>query len=147
MRLLSIIVVMLFCVSLGAQKVTYVQTDTLTNTQNDTSIVKTVFKKQERFSAWIAETGITGTATATVKFQGSIDRVNWYSIEVAEGADIGDTHTVLEAGSIMSSLPVYAFNVTDTPTPSGTPLFRYLRIIFIQTGTGTSTYLAQFVFK
>jgi len=119
-------------------------TDTLTNSQNDTvTIPQRVHKGSMYASIYTKEVAITGTATGTVALQGSIDGTNWFSVAIGtNAAAVGASQTATTSGETWYSVIPLA-----GATTYGSAQYRYLRAIVAQTGTGTSWYHVQLIYK
>lgn len=113
----------------------YYKSDTLTNVQNDTIIFRTGNAISAAISINIDV--VSGTPTADLKHEGSIDGNTWYQIYA--DPETSGTPTLGNI-TIDSENAIFIPGDGYSGTTQLTRPFQLIRLITIQTGTGTATY-------
>lgn len=149
MKSIITFIILLFAVAGFSQRTWINVTDTLTNTQNDTADVSSNTSYPSKHATIFAkEVAITGSATGTIALQGSIDGSEWYVVQTSiVGAVLGNTQTATTGGIVFNTSPIVGLYDGTNEILVGSALYRFLRVITVQTGTGTSKYKVQIIWK
>ena len=123
----------MLCTIASAQH--YYRSDTLTNSQNDTAVV--IVGADNSAAIEIEIDVVSGTPTADLKVEGSVSGNVWYDIY----SDPETTGTPTKSAiTIDSEDAVFVPGDGYSGTTQLSRPFKFLRLITIQTGTGTATY-------
>lgn len=144
MKYLIALLILCASIQLSAQKYFVYETNTLTNVESETvTLHKNLTSNSLYLTIYTQETVLTGTATGTITLEGSIDNVNWYPVLTGTATTaLSAVQTITAAGETWYTVPSVGGAATY-----GSAQYRYLRAVIDQTGTGTSTYHTQFVWK
>ena len=149
MKHIITIIFLFIALSSYGQKTWINTTDTLTNTQSDTVVVSTNISYPSKHATIFAKEVVdAGTATGTIALQGSINGSDWYSVETGiSGSALAATQTATVGGIVCQTSPVNSVWNGTTEVSVGSSQYRFLRVITAQTGTGTSYYSVQIIWK
>lgn len=133
MRYFTLLLFLLAGLQVSAQQ--YYRTDTLVNSQNDTTILRA--GNSQSGTVEIEIDVVSGTPTADLKLEGSVSGNVWY--DLYKDPESTGTPTV-DPITIDSETALFIPGDGYSGTVQLVRPFKFLRLVTIQTGTGSATY-------